>query len=69
MNHAGKQQATARCAPLPQRYARAHNGAREVWQLAEYFDVPDELVNKALTLYESDLITWKKKRIASQHNQ
>ena len=45
------------------------SGCREVWQLAEYFDVPDELINKALTLYESDLITWKKKRIASQYNQ
>ena len=44
------------------------SGCREVWQLAEYFDVTEELINKALALYESDLITWKKKRIASQHN-
>ena len=45
------------------------SGCREVWQLAEYFDVTEELINKALALYEADLISWKRKRIASQHNQ
>ena len=55
--------------PFKRLLSAMRSGCREVWQLAEYFDVPDELVNKALTLYESDLITWKKKRIASQHNQ
>ena len=55
--------------PFKRLLSAMRSGCREVWQLAEYFDVTEELINKAITLYESDLITWKKKRIASQHNQ
>ena len=55
--------------PFKRILSAMRSGCREVWQLAEYFDVTEELINKAITLYESDLITWKKKRIASQHNR
>ena len=55
--------------PFKRLLSAMRSGCREVWQLAEYFDVTEELINKAITLYESDLITWKRKRIASQHNQ
>lgn len=55
--------------PFKRLLSAMRSGCREVWQLAEYFDVTEELINKAITLYESDLITWKKKRIASQYNQ
>ena len=55
--------------PFKRILSAMRSGCREVWQLAEYFDVTEELINKAITLYESDLITWKKKRIASQYNQ
>lgn len=55
--------------PFKRLLSAMRSGCREVWQLAEYFDVTEELINKALALYEADLITWKRKRIASQHNQ
>lgn len=54
--------------PFKRLLSAMRSGCREVWQLAEYFDVTEELINKALALYEADLISWKKKRIASQHN-
>lgn len=54
--------------PFKRLLSAMRSGCWEVWQLAEHFDVTEELINKALTLYEADLITWKRKRIASQHN-
>lgn len=55
--------------PFKRLLSAIRSGCWEVWQLAEHFDVTEELINKALTLYEADLITWKRKRIASQRNQ
>lgn len=55
--------------PFKRLLSAMRSACCEVWQLAEYFDVTEELINKALVLYEADLIMWKKTYIASQHNQ
>ena len=41
--------------PLDDLFVALHNGITDPWQLAEYFDVPDTFVQKALDLYADSL--------------
>ncbi len=47
--------------PFEELAEALQNGITEPWQLAEYFNVPQSLINKATKLYESKLLELKTK--------
>ena len=45
--------------PFPKLLNALHNGITEIWELAEYFEVSENLIKKSLKLYESKLIYYR----------
>lgn len=43
--------AIERCIPYEELREAMRNGVREPWQLAEYFDLPEEFVRRAISYY------------------
>lgn len=48
--------ATQKLVPFPELLDALKNGIAELWELAEYFEVSEDTIKNAFTLYESKLI-------------
>ena len=40
--------------PLNDVLNAIHSGCTEIWQLAEYFDMPDDFIARAIQIYQNE---------------
>lgn len=67
--HKAEKRAVELLVPLPDLMKAIHSGTRERWELAEKFDVPEDVIIEALELYEDRLLNGRSKNGYTQKTE